>query len=218
MDARSPQKPPPQGAADLLDELHDAFPNEQVTVQEFLERLEGRAFGLLLLLLALPMCIPNIPGISTIFGVLLVAPALQMILGQSKPWLPARVRAWSFQREHLQKAIRGATPWLRRIERYIRPRWTVLTRPPVTIFLGLQTLFMAFVLMLPIPLGNWPPAMTIAMTALALLQRDGLLVLLAIPAAAASTLVAYAGIRIGIAAMSELGQLATEFFSTVWPF
>ncbi len=207
--------PPPQHhkhagqarASELLEELHDAFPNEKVTVRELVDRLEGRAIGLLLLILALPMCIPNIPGISTIFGTLIIAPAVQMILGGGKLWLPRRVGQWSFPREGLQRAIRAANPYLRRIEKFIRPRWTPLTRAPFTMVFGVQTLLMALVLMLPIPAGNWPPGMTVAMTALALLQRDGLLMLLSAPAAAASVAVAYIGVRIGLAAVTEIGQI-----------
>jgi hypothetical protein len=104
-------------ASTLLEELHDAFPNEKVTVAELIDRLEGRAIGLLLLILALPMCIPNVPGISTIFGLLIVAPAFQMIVGGSHLWLPKRVRQWSFPREGLQRAIKMSAPYLKRIER-----------------------------------------------------------------------------------------------------
>jgi hypothetical protein len=57
---------------------------------------------------------------------------------------------------------------------------------------------MALVLILPIPFGNWPPGMTVALTALALLQRDGLLMLLTSLAAAAST---YVAARVGIAVL-----------------
>jgi len=66
---------------------------------------------------------------------------------------------------------------------------------------------MSTVAVLPIPGGNWPPGVTIAITALALLQRDGLLMLLSVPAAAISVGVAYVGVRLGWAALSELGQL-----------
>lgn len=201
-----PKGAPPNASA-LLAELHDAFPNEKVTVAELIDRLEGRAIGLLLLILALPMCIPNVPGISTIFGLLLVAPGVQMLLGGGKLWLPRRVRAWSFSREALQRAITVASPYLRRIERYVRPRWSPLTRFPFTLLFGAQVLLMAMVLILPIPFGNWPPAITLAMMALALLQRDGVLMLLSVPAAILSVIVAYAGVRIGWAAIVELGQI-----------
>ncbi len=214
----APMRTGPQSVSSLLEELYGAFPDEKVSVRELLDRLEGRAFGLLLLLLALPMCIPNIPGISTIFGVLLVAPALQMIFGNKTVWLPQRICEWEFKREHLQSAIRGAVPVVRRIERYVRPRWTFLVRPPITILLGLQTLLMAFVLVLPIPLGNWPPGITVAMTALALLQRDGLIALLSIPAAAISTFIAMVMAKAAWAAVSEVGQTAAALFAGQWPF
>jgi hypothetical protein len=51
-----------------------------------------------LLVLALPMCVPNVPGISTIFGVLMLAPALQMVFGSRTLAVPQRVRDWRSQR------------------------------------------------------------------------------------------------------------------------
>ena len=69
-----PHQHPPKASA-LLEELLDAFPGEeQVTVDEIMAKLERRAFGLLLLLLALPNCIPNLPGLSTMIlaGVLIL--------------------------------------------------------------------------------------------------------------------------------------------------
>lgn len=203
-------------ASRALSALLEEFPNERVTLGEILHRLEGQAFGLLLLLLALPNCIPNIPGLSTIFGVMMIAPAVQMIFGQHEPWLPRRVRRWSISRDALRMSIKGAIPVLLRIERFVAPRWTVFTRPPFTQLLGLQTLLMAGVLILPIPLGNWPPGITVAATALALLQRDGRLALLTVPMAIASVVVAWAGVRIGFAALRELSEMLSGAFFVVF--
>lgn len=204
---RMPEAHAPTTASVALADLLEAFPEEQVTVGEILSRLEGQAFGLLLLLLALPNCIPNIPGLSTIFGVMMIAPAVQLILGRGELWLPRRVRSWTIPRDALRMAIKGALPVLSRIERYVAPRWTMLVSAPFTQLLGLQTLLLALVLILPIPLGNWPPGMTVAATALALLQRDGRLALLSVPMAFLSVGVAWAGVRIGFAALRELGQM-----------
>jgi hypothetical protein len=183
----------------LLDDLADAFPGERVSVGEMVDRLDLRAHGVLLLILALPMCIPNVPGISTIFGFLMLAPALQLVFGSRRLVLPQRVRDWSINADALRRTLHVATPPLKRIEYLIRPRWSRLTRFPVTILIGLQTLLMALILILPIPFANWPPGMTVAMTALALLQRDGLLMLLTIPAAIASAASVYFGTRVGLA-------------------
>ncbi len=201
-----PPKPEgPARASDLLEELLDAFPNESVTVGEVLERLEGRAFGLLLLLLALPNCIPNIPGLSTIFGVMMIAPAVQLILGRGALWLPRRVRAWSFSRDILRSTIKASVPALRRVESLIKPRWHTFVTPPFTRVLGLQVLIMAFVLILPIWGGNWPPGVTVAAVALALLQGDGRLALLSIPMAIASAVAAWFFFWVGYELLSALG-------------
>lgn len=199
--------------SELLEQLALAFPHERITVGELLDNLQGRALGFVLLLLALPMCIPNVPGISTVFGLLLLAPSLQLTFGGARLWLPREMRKLTFPREGLKRAVAGAAPWLRRVERLIRPRWSWVTRPPFTNALGLQTFIMAVVLLLPIPFGNWPPGVTVAITALALLQRDGLLALLSIPAAIASVITAYVGFRLGLAAMNQL----IEIIAAWWP-
>lgn len=189
-------------ASAVLEELALAFPGERVTVGELVDRLDSRAHGVLLLVLALPMCVPNIPGISTIFGFLMLAPAVQLLFGSRHLWLPNRVRAWGVDCGALRRTFNLAIPQLRRIEHLFKPRWSPLTRFPATIFVGLQTLIMAVILILPIPFANWPPGMTVAMTAIALLQRDGVLMLLTIPAAIASGASVYFGTKVGIAVIN----------------
>jgi len=207
----NPEQPPPaphpkggRTASETLEDLAASLPEAHVSVGEMIDQLDSRAHGVLLLVLALPMCIPNVPGISTIFGVLMLAPALQLVLGSRTLWVPKRVRLWQVDCEALRRTVRGTVPTLRRVEVLIKPRWTRLTRFPVTILVGLQTLLMAFILILPIPFANWPPGMTVAMTALALLQRDGMLMLLTIPAAIASVASVYLGTRLGLAAINQI--------------
>lgn len=193
-----------RSASSLLEDLLHAFPNERVTFGELVDRLDSRAHGVLLLVLALPMCIPNVPGISTIFGALMMLPAMQLVLGMRRLWAPAQVRAWTFPRSGLVRTLRATIPTLKRIEVLVRPRLSELTRFPVTILIGLQTVVMAFILILPIPFANWPPGMTVAITSLALLQRDGALMLFSIPCALASAASVYVGGRIGIAVVNQL--------------
>ena len=94
-----PSQPHPRSTSELLQDLVHAFPNERVSFGELIDRLDLRAHGVLLLVLALPMCIPNVPGISTIFGVLMMLPALQLVLGSRRPvgaaalYAPGRFRA-----------------------------------------------------------------------------------------------------------------------------
>lgn len=200
-------KDEPATASELLSNLLGAFPRERITVGDIIEQLEDQAFGLLLLLLALPNCIPSIPGLSTVFGLMMIAPAVQLILGRDELWLPARMRSWSISRDALRVAIRGALPPLRAVERFFGPHWTVLTRPPFTRWLGLQTLLLAAVMILPIPLAHWLPGIAIATAALALLQRDGRLALLSLPLAVGGVVFAWAGVRIAYVATREIWRM-----------
>ncbi|MEZ5956823.1 MAG: exopolysaccharide biosynthesis protein [Hyphomonadaceae bacterium] len=198
-------------ASELLEDLIETFPGETVSVGELIDRLDSRAHGMLLLVLALPMCVPNVPGISTIFGALMLAPALQMVFGSRRLMVPQRVREWRVSGEALRRTFHLAIPTLNRVEYLIKPRWSRLTRFPATILVGLQTLLMALVLILPIPFANWPPGMTVAMTSLALLQRDGLLMLITIPAALASVASVYLGTKFGLAIINGAIQWIQGF-------
>lgn len=203
----------PPRASELLEDLLTSFEGDgTVSVQDVLNRFEGRAFGLLMLLLALPNCIPNVPGLSTIFGILLLAPAIQLIIGSGSPWLPKRLRAMTIQRETLRTTIKSALPTLKKFEVLIKPRWEPLTERPVSIALGFMVLICALILMLPIPLGNWLPGMCIAAIALALLQRDGVLSVISIGFFIASFAILPLGIGIGLAAISY----AWEWLSGGW--
>lgn len=200
--------------SELLSDLRDAFPGEEpISVQDLLKRLEGRAFGLLLLILALPNCIPNVPGISTIFGILLVAPALQMIFGAGTPWIPKRIANMSIEPRILRKVIDWSMPSLLRVEKFIQPRLEFLTQQPATIWFGIQTLILAFILVLPIPFGNWPPGMAIATLAISLLQRDGLFALISFGFFIASCIIAPLGVGMALAALDwVIGTVSSGIF------
>lgn len=208
----SPRPNPGRSASQVLEDLIGAFPSDKISVGELVDQLDSRAHGVLLLILALPMCIPNIPGISTVFGVLMIAPAVALLLGQRRLWLPRQVRAWTFPREGFRRALEVAIGGLRRVEYLIKPRLTVLTRWPVTSFVGFQTLLMALVLILPMWGANLTPGVTVTLTALALMQRDGVLMLLSVPCAVGSLLWVYLFTKYGVMAATWLGDWLQSIF------
>jgi hypothetical protein len=194
--------PLPPKTSELLRDLRDAFPgDEPISVRDVLKRLEGRGFGLLLLLLALPNCIPNVPGISTVFGVLLVPPALQMIFGVGTPWIPKKIGDMKAPPDTFRKGIDWAIPSLIRVEKFVQPRLQFLTQKPATVWFGIQTLILAAILVLPIPFGNWPPGMSVATLAIALLQRDGLFAIISFGFFVASCIIAPLGVGMAFAAL-----------------
>lgn len=198
-------------ASEMMANLAGEIGYERLSVGEFLDRLDARAPGLLLLILALPMCVPNIPGISTIFGTLLIAPSVQMIFGRSSLWLPKRVRSWNFSGRALAAALRLSVPMLRWVERFTQPRLNWVMRWPSTGLVGLQTLMMALVLILPMWGANLIPGVAVAVTGLAILQRDGALMMLSVPVAAASLAWVYFGAKYVISFATWLSHLGVVF-------
>src|SRR5690606_38740160 len=153
------------------------FPHERVRLRDLGVPLGNRSFGVLLLMFALPNTLPlGIPGLSTLTGVPLALVALQMIVGMRAPYLPRWLAERSIARERFRRLIVAVAPTLRRLERLMRPRWAVLTGLAGERALGGFCFVLAVVMALPIPFGNWPPSVSVALIALGLIEKDGLLV------------------------------------------
>lgn len=195
----SPAKAIPR-TSDILTELAGAFSDDRVTVKMLLAKLEHRAIGFLLLVLALPNALPNIPGISTLFGILMIGPGIQMLIGAKKLWVPRPVCGLSLKRAHFSKAMLGSAKIVRQVERFVRPRLQIFISPPFTMALGALVLLSAFVLILPIPLGNVGFGVAVSAIAIALLQKDGALAL----ASVALFIGALALARVGLGAAVSL--------------
>jgi len=150
--------------------------HERVSVQDLFAALGDRALAALLFVFAVPNVIPSPPGLSTVLGVPLLFLSGQMLLGRNA-WLPAFVARRSMAREDFEALMSRVLPWLERAEKLLKPRFSGLALPPMEYLVGLVCLMLAVILVLPIPLGNIPPAFAIALMALGILERDGVWVL-----------------------------------------
>ena len=161
---------------------------ERVAIGDLLDALGDRAVGALMFIFAVPNVLPVPPGVSTVLGTPLIFLSGQLMLGM-KPWLPAVITRRSFSREDFATLVRRVVPWLVRAERLLRPRASALARPPVENLVGLVCLLLACVLVLPIPLGNTLPALSISLLALGVLERDGLWIVAGLVASAVAATV-----------------------------
>ena len=167
-----------------------------LTVGQMLEQFDSRAFGAMLLVFGLLNCLPLPPGSSTILSLPILLLAPQIAWGSDIPWLPRKLVEHPLKRDDLRGLFRRLTPIVRRMELVTRPRLEILFGPIGERLIGVVCTLLALVLVLPIPLGNLAPGATVAVLALALLQRDGLLALLGYLMAAVSVglLVVSAGV------------------------
>jgi hypothetical protein len=169
----------------LLQELNRGEA-DTILVDEVVDHFGRRAFGALLFIFALPNLLPLPPGSTTVLGLPLVLIAPQLALGVPNLWLPRALGRRAVRRADLRRAIDRFSPPLRRIERLLAPRLEWIFGPVGDRLVGLVCTVLAIVLILPIPLGNVLPALTIATLSLGLTQRDGVVGLAGYGLAAAS--------------------------------
>jgi hypothetical protein len=132
-----------------------------------------------MLIFALPNLIPlPIPGISTVLGTPLIVLSYQLVKGRDVPWFPKWLARRSIECSKLKKAILYILPYLQRLEAILKPRLSFLVDPPMERFIAAICLAMAVIMVLPIPLGNWFPAVTICLFLLAIIERDGMMAIL----------------------------------------
>lgn len=153
--------------------------SEKVSVQQILDALDARSFGLAVLLFALPSVVPMPPGVPTVVGIILLIVAVQMTAGREDLWLPGILSKREFDRKSLVGAFEGLAPKLAVIEKVMKPRLLFMTGRVGSICIGVIVLIMAVVLILPLPPGgNFPPALACAVLGMGLAQRDGLIVMI----------------------------------------
>ena len=167
------------GTRAILDELLDGDRDQDLRFEDLLAGLGRRAFGMMLFIVALPAFIP-VPGLAgAISGPLCALVGVQLLVGLRRPWLPRFLARYGPKRRSLETFDNLASKWLARLEKLVRPRHTwVLDRRPAAMFTGLLLAVLGLLLALPIPFTNYVFGALMMLFALALLERDGLLMLL----------------------------------------
>ena len=149
-----------------------------MTVGDVIAVLRDRAFALLIVFLGLPNCLPMPPPIPLVCGLLLALVAAQILAGRPAPWLPQTLLHRSIRRGDVQRAVSRAMPMLMRLERWSRPRITVLDSRVAMRLMGLLLLALALGLLFAAPIvGQIPLGIAVCLVGLGLVERDGVVVL-----------------------------------------
>jgi hypothetical protein len=168
--------------SEVLDDLETTAHDESVSVQEIMDQLGDKSFAALMLVPALVAASPAsaIPGLTATVGLIVAIMVLQMLLGRDHAWLPGFLSNRRIPTDRLCQAVR----WLRRpahfVERFLRPRLTVMVKRP-GLYIPLLVV-LAITLVMPflevIPTSGSIASIAIAFFAAGLLTHDGLLVLI----------------------------------------
>ena len=178
MSAETGRKREP-GIRAILDGYAAGEPEDVLTLRELLSGLDRSAFGMLLFVSTLPAFIP-IPIGGAISGPLVVLIGMQLMWGRRRPWLPSFLARRGPHRRAMVAFDRRISPWLARLERFVRPRLPVMLDHRLALLMtGLLLVLLGLLLSLPIPLTNYLFAGLLLAFALALIERDGALMLTA---------------------------------------
>jgi hypothetical protein len=189
--------------ADVIEGFgEDASPT--LTVGQMLAAFDSRAFGAMLLVFGLLNTLPLPQGSSTILSLPILLLAPQIAMGADTPWLPRGLVDKPLKRDDLRGLFRRLGPIVRKMELITRPRLRPLFAPLGERAIGVVCTLLALVLVLPIPLGNLAPGATVAVLALALLQRDGILALLGYLMALGSGALLFVSAHVAVLAVRKL--------------
>jgi hypothetical protein len=164
-----------------LADFAEHLPLDGMPVQELVAQLGREGLLLFCLILSLPFLLPvSIPGVSTIFG------ALILLIGMSETtkmplWLPAKVKGYIVTRSRMCDVLEKSVRWVQRLEQLVQPRLAPLTTGIIGRFNGAILMFSAGLLMLPfafIPFSNTLPGLACIFLALGMLLRDGVCIIL----------------------------------------
>ncbi len=162
----------------ILQTMIEEHTKDTITLEDLANGLADRSFGIGILIFALPNAIPlGIPGISSVCAVPIILFSLQMALGRHHLWLPRRLANIQFSMKTLSFAITKTLPWLRKLEAIIHPRALSFANGWAERLTGLMIAILAAVIFLPIPFGNFLPAICMCLLAMGLLEDDGYLVI-----------------------------------------
>lgn len=177
----------PPGALDKIEQVlkshraqNSGADSDTISLGALTDGMEERAFGLLLLLLALPCGLPFVyllPQLVALPMLLLVA---QMAMGRRSPWLPERLRSRNLPIDRFLNVVAMARKYAGWLEKLAHERISWLTSSSTTRIVGALLLIPCASILVPLPLTNTVPGIAVALAAVGLIERDGLFVLLGI--------------------------------------
>ncbi|HEV2081551.1 MAG TPA: exopolysaccharide biosynthesis protein [Brevundimonas sp.] len=166
---------PGQGFIALIRSLSENAGPDGMTLREIRDRLDERAFGLMILILAVPCLVPALYGVPQIVGIPILLLAGQMLVGRTEPWLPETILKRSVSKPWLDRMADFATKSMGWTERLSRPRLRLFAEGwaerAAAVFMILATLTIV------LPMTNTVPSVALTLLSVGLIQRDGLFVL-----------------------------------------
>ncbi len=167
-------------ASDVLRNVVDNTTADKISFFDLKTALHERGFGLLMVIFSITVALPMPPGLASLPAIPLLIIAIQMLMGLDSPWLPGWIGNRSIKRTTLATIIEKASPYLKKIERLLKPRLSFASSYYGERIVGLFATLFALSIMIPLPLTNMVPSLGILVMSLGLLSKDGITIIIGI--------------------------------------
>lgn len=175
----------PDNLQALISNLRQAGEDgEPVTIESMLQATGERSIGALLLVPGLMVLSPlsGIPGLPSVFAVMVILIAGQLLIGRRHFWLPQWLLCRTASRSKYDRALAFLKRPSRWVDRLLRPRLKFLTGSLAV--RGNAVLCIMIAATMPpleiIPFGNSIAGAALSILGVGLMARDGLMILVAI--------------------------------------
>lgn len=144
-----------------------------LTVEDLINAFSSQSFGLMFIVMALPLTIPLPPGIGFIPAALLCVWAFQRTLGGSLLWLPKAIGKRKISQALVRKIETKTLPLCEKLERFLpnSNQATMLNELEIRLA-SVVVVFMSMLIMLPTPFLNTIPAVIIIIMGLTILNSN----------------------------------------------
>jgi hypothetical protein len=164
----------------LLTDFVDQHPEDRITVRALVDHVGEQGLMFLLLIFALFCAVPlTIPGIHVFLAMPLFYVTVQLMIGRRSIWLPDKILNATLPRQGFVVLVEKSDYWFNKLDNWLKPRLEWSASPTGYRIAGAVAFFITCIIVIPLPLTNVVPSLTIAVMALAILCRDGLAALLA---------------------------------------
>ena len=175
-----PAKAPELSTRGLIEEVADGIDGVEMTLGDLLDRFRERSYGVFLLICLLPAFIPLPIGAGAISGPFISLIGLQLLWQMEHPWVPKFMSRRQLSREGMEKFRKRTSRLLGWLEKVSRPRTeAMIDHRAARTFTGLLLVLLGVLLALPLPATNYPFGAVLLLFAIALIERDGRLMLIA---------------------------------------
>ncbi|WP_338446885.1 exopolysaccharide biosynthesis protein [Pelagerythrobacter marensis] len=174
----------PHSIEDVLDGIEElGEQRDEVCFGDALDEFGRRSFGPVLLFLPLIELSPigGIPGVPTFLALAIALIAGQLLLGREHVWLPQFVERRAIAGDTLARAAHRLDGAAETIDGWFKGRLRAFTRPPWPRIAALMVIVLCCTVppLEFLPFASSAPMIAIAAFGLALMVRDGLLMLIA---------------------------------------